>query len=124
MDLQQTFFDATRFSLRYDTEDKQNTVHFCKLLDGAWDTWTDAIDVPLAFYSAQPVAVNNFLFLHGVDARFIGNVMQRFDGATRTWLHLTPIPQQATVSHVSHLHSGASRCEACTGIVSRCISPL
>ena len=97
------FEEGTRYQGRYETDDTNNKIHFCKFQDGHWDTWGDTVDVPFAFYSAYPIVCNNFMFMHGVDGRFMGNVMLRFDGSSKTWLHLTPIAQQATVGYTAAL---------------------
>ena len=97
------FEEGTRYQGRYQTDDANNKVHFCGVVDGRFDIWSETVDVPFAFYSAYPVVCNNFLFVHGVDGRYMGNVMLRFDGSTKTWLHLTAVPQQATVGYIAAL---------------------
>lgn len=97
------FEEGTRYQGRYETDDTNNLLHFCKFREGHWDIWTETCDVPFAFYSAASVVCNNFMFVHGVDGRHMGNVMLRYDGATRSWLDLAPIPQQSTVGYVAAL---------------------
>ena len=97
------FEEGTRYQGHYQTDDTNNKIHFCKVIDGRFDCWNETVDVPFAFYSAYPVVCNNFVFVHGVDGRYMGNVMLRFDGSTRKWLHLSAVPQQATVGYIAAL---------------------
>ncbi len=63
---------------RYETSDTASKLYFVKHDSGSWTSWEETVDIPFAFCSAAPIVMNNFLFIHGVDGRFCGNVMIRY----------------------------------------------
>ena len=55
-------------------------------------------DIMLIETSINVVAVGNFMYIFGTDSTTYSSVAKRFDGSTRSWIDLAPIPRNPAVA--------------------------
>ena len=58
----------------------------------------ETMDIMLIETSINIVTVGNFMYIFGTDSATYSSVAKRFDGSTRSWINLAPIPRNPGVA--------------------------